>query len=301
MSGCVQADAPMETDENKAAAANALSSSPRNSSSFAPDAIGALDADAPPIDVPALFAHNRELGDYADRRRMRAAEQDLCLQQATQVLALGAVMSLGELDAPASTLVARVRHCTDKLEAVGFVTAHTDALIAQLEQFCVAERRVLGTAAQRCDDAPLARIERGSRARAASSLVQTLRTVHTMRIERAKKRRERDDNLRQVYTAMRDNFARHFDPTHFGIVIDERGGDSDADDACLLCSNAFDGAEPRRRRVLLECCQMKQSCCVECLMRTAYTSSNYARKSFFSCAFCRAELRTYGQLEPRAR
>jgi len=267
--------------------------SPRNSAAFAR---GVLEnAFAPPslvarsVDVAALSARNRELGSLADRARMRAAEQSFCLQQAIHVRALGVVMSLSELGAEQCGALAHVRSYGSKIEAAERVVEHGAALVAELEQFCYVEQQC----AERSDE-PLEAIERTSRANAASGMIHTLRNIQGMCTDLQKMQDERDANLKRIYDAMVATFTEHFDVAHFGIVLDRCAL---RHQNCDICGNEHNCNEPARQQLLLGCCNLKQSCCVECLTRIAYTNSNFGRKLFFHCAFCRTELRLYGQFE----
>jgi len=278
----------------KTGAGGSPSGSPRNSAAFARGVLsGALGASTPPaaasVDVGALTARNRDLSAFADRTRVRAAEQTFCLQQAMHVRALGVVMSLSELKPADGALVQRIGACASKLEATENVVAHADTLIGELERVCCEAQDVGAPGAP-----SLRAIERASRATAAAGMIDTLRNIQSMRTDLRKRQDERDANLKRIYDAMLTTFVEHFDPTHFGIAL---GCAVSPHQQCDICGNEYNACEPARQQLLLACCQLKQSCCVECVARVAYTGSNFARKRFFHCAFCRTELRLYGQLE----
>lgn len=268
--------------------------SPRNSAAFArgvlESAFAAPDVVARLVDVVALTARNRDLGCLADRARVRAAEQSFCLQQAIHVRALGVVMSLGELGAAQCGALAHLSGYTNKIEAAERVVEHAAALVGELEQYCCVEEQCVAGG-----DESLHAIERTSRANAVSGMIHTLRNIQTMCTDLQKMQDERDANLKHIYDAMVATFTEHFDVAHFGIVLDRCAL---RHQNCDICGNEYNCNEPARQQLLLGCCQLKQSCCVECLTRIAYTNSNFARKLFFHCAFCRTELRLYGQFEP---
>lgn len=269
--------------------------SPRNSAAFArgvlENAFAAPTVVPRSVDVAALTARNRELGFFADRARMRAAEQSFCLQQAIHVRALGVVMSLGELGGELCGALAHLRQFANKIEAAERVVDHAAELVGELERFCCAEEQCAAAGA----DEPLHAIERTSRANTVSGMIHTLRNIQTMCTDLQKMRDERDANLKHIYDAMVATFTEHFDVAHFGIVLDRCAL---RHQNCDICGNEYNCNEPARQQLLLGCCQLKQSCCVECLTRIAYTNSNFGRKLFFHCAFCRTELRLYGQFEP---
>jgi hypothetical protein len=282
----------------KGAALASPNGSPRNSASFENGALESVFGTLPlarSVDVDALTARNRQLTSVADRVRVRAAEQVFCLQQAIHVRALGAVMSLGEFAVDArQTTLARIANCGNKLAAAELVVGNVAALIDELETFCC-RQRAAATAVRAPDaDHELRLLESETRASAVSGIVQTLRNIQAMCVEMQKMQAERDAELRRIYDAMLATFGEHFDATHFGIVIDRCALRCQA---CNICGEQYDCTVPRRQQVLLACCQLKQSLCVECLCRHAYTNSNFASKLFFHCAFCRTELRLYGQFE----
>lgn len=149
-------------------------------------------------------------------------------------------------------------------------------------EYALIPKRAQLTAAQLCDIELLY---------AYNMLLAEIDLLHELRRHIARSKAERD----QLRTHVNAHRLVLFEQALVAPPVECTPVHSPADDAmCRVCCSTFTDKGDNERLVLL-CCQRKQSICRQCFVTASYQASGEGIKSFARCPFCCTEFSLYGR------
>lgn len=246
-----------------------------------------------------IVAGNRALQTIVQSERRLAREQNECAVRAINVSALGVVRSIKN-SAARDGLIGVIASTTDLVDACGVVRNNAEELLTQLEAHgaklmrTVDELSIDETGSE--SDGVVALVATQMHVAETTEAICAMRNICSLLVERDTKASVRERRVEYVLSMMARTFAEYFEPAAYGLVgyDEEAAGIDEIDQSCPVCSNAYEsGASAVHRRVRFDCCNLKQSMCAECLMRSAYTQTKHGCEPTFSCSFCRTSLPLY--------
>ncbi len=132
-----------------------------------------------------------------------------------------------------------------------------------------------------------------------SSCMFKMRQIKKVLEERAARRARMNDIEKVLYSTMYQQFRTNWSLRHVGCVDDtvkpcEHSIPPDDDRRCQICTLHYEESRPA---TVLRCCEFKKALCIFCLLKMAFVGSEMGCKSFFTCAYCRAEIPLYEHLD----
>ncbi len=231
----------------------------------------------------SVTVENRRLGECAAQYQSHLRTNDYCLNSAALVLAIGACEDFfNETYFGALRRALGVPAKASQLTRALALVERIDACIVAAEKLAECHRGEISAAQASSGCVSGLLLVRQSKL---DSTVDTLRLVRRLKATRATRPTAHVQLLRGVYEEMSANFCDAFDVERFGTIT----APAVPGEECRVCCEPFDPQLAHRARLTLDCCSQKQSICVACLMQHAYTKTNVAQKTFFSCPFCNHE------------
>lgn len=219
---------------------------------------------------PAItLRRNQQLQSSIDQLNSLASGTDYCIGRSYQSLAVAVVQDivvLGHGELIGLENKTNEYAIVNQMQAAGLVLAKIEQLIEILKQ--------------RHDVTCCAR---------SHAVLDILSMIKILTKLQAKQDASRRLHVKELNTKMWDNFSVHFNIPSFGELVKI----AEADEPCCICLESFSNVTYEKARLRLSCCDKKTSVCVACFTKHAFTASDSAQKSFFTCLFCRKELSLY--------
>ena len=226
----------------------------------------------------AVMEHSHHLYRTVSYERERFETQDSYYDRAIGVLAVELATRMKEAKLVDGT--------ADADELARHYAPHIDAVVERLERQSFdfdAHRRKRRRSTLRSTT---------RRADTLDGALQLARRISQVRMARMEAYQVACDNMKYLYSRLVQHFTCHFNLWRLASI--DNCFEAHQDTHCVICTETFVNTHAStRNRLVLHCCDFKQSMCITCFARTAYSGSLCGRRETFCCAFCKKELPLY--------